>query len=47
MTKEEIKKGEEEFYRLQDLLLEAPTIEERTKYAWMMYPIIKSAMASA
>ena len=46
-TKDEIKKGEEEFYRLQDLLLEAPTIEERTKYAWMMYPIIKSAMASA
>lgn len=46
-NKEEIKKGEEEFYRLQDLLLEAPTIEERTKYAWMMYPIIKSAMASA
>lgn len=46
-TKEEIKKDEVEFYRLQDLLLGATTIEERTKYAWMMYPIIKSAMASA
>lgn len=46
-TKDEIKKDEAEFYRLQDLLLEAPTIEERTKYAWMLYPIIKSAMASA
>ena len=46
-TKEEIKKDEAEFYRLQDLLLASPTIEERTKYAWMMYPIIKSAMASA
>lgn len=46
-TKDEIKKDEQEFYRIQDLLLEAPTIEERTKYAWMLYPIIKSAMASA
>ena len=46
-NKEEIKKDEAEFYRLQDLLLASPTIEERTKYAWMMYPIIKSAMASA
>ena len=46
-TKEEIDKDEEEFYRIQDLLLNAPTIEERTKYAWQMYPIIKSAMASA
>lgn len=46
-TKDEIKKDEAEFYRLQDLLLASPTIEERTKYAWMMYPIIKSAMASA
>lgn len=46
-TKEEIKRDEEEFYRIQDLLLAAPTIEERTKYAWQMYPIIKSAMASA
>lgn len=46
-TKEEIDKDEAEFYRIQDLLLEAPTIEERTKYAWQMYPIIKSAMASA
>ena len=46
-TKEEIKKDEAEFYRIQDLLLNAPTIEERTKYAWQMYPIIKSAMASA
>lgn len=46
-TKEEIDKDEAEFYRIQDLLLEAPTVEERTKYAWQMYPIIKSAMASA
>lgn len=46
-SKEEIKKDEEEFYRIQELVLNAPTIEERTKYAWMMYPIIKSAMASA
>ena len=46
-TEEEIDKDEQEFYRIQDLLLEAPTIEERTKYAWQMYPIIKSAMASA
>lgn len=46
-NKEEIKKDEAEFYRIQDLLLASPTIEERTKYAWMMYPIIKSAMASA
>lgn len=46
-TKDEIKKDEAEFYRIQDLLLASPTIEERTKYAWMMYPIIKSAMASA
>ena len=46
-TKEEIDKDEAEFYRLQDLLLAAETIEERTKYAWQMYPIIKSAMASA
>ena len=44
---EEIDKDEAEFYRIQDLLLAAPTIEERTKYAWQMYPIIKSAMASA
>lgn len=46
-NKDEIKKDEAEFYRLQDLLLASPTIEERTKYAWMLYPIIKSAMASA
>lgn len=46
-TKEEIDKDEAEFYRIQDLLLNASTIEERTKYAWEMYPIIKSAMASA
>lgn len=46
-TKEEIKKAEEEFYRIQELVLNAKTQEERTKYAWMMYPIIKSAMASA
>lgn len=46
-TKKEIKQDEEEFYRIQDLLLASPTIEERTKYAWMLYPIIKSAMASA
>lgn len=46
-TKEEIDKDEAEFYRIQDLLLNAETIEERTKYAWQMYPIIKSAMASA
>lgn len=46
-TKEEINKDEAEFYRIQDLLLNASTIEERTKYAWQMYPIIKSAMASA
>ena len=46
-TKEEIDKDEAEFYRIQDLLLEASTIEERTKYAWQMYPIIKSAMVSA
>lgn len=46
-TKEEIDKDEAEFYRIQDLLLNASTIEERTKYAWQMYPIIKSAMASA
>ena len=46
-TKEEIKKDEEEFYRIQELVLNAKTQEERTKYAWMMYPIIKSAMASA
>ena len=46
-SKEEIKKSEEEFYRLQELVLNAKTQEERTKYAWMMYPIIKSAMESA
>lgn len=46
-TKEEIKKDEEEFYRIQELVLNAKTQEERTKYAWEMYPIIKSAMASA
>lgn len=46
-SKEEIKKDEEEFYRIQELVLNAKTREERTKYAWMMYPIIKSAMASA
>lgn len=46
-TKEEIKKDEEEFYRIQELVLNAKTQEERTKYAWLMYPIIKSAMASA
>lgn len=46
-TKEEIKKDEEEFYRIQELVLNAKTQEERTKYAWQMYPIIKSAMASA
>lgn len=46
-TKEEIDKDEEEFYRIQELVLNAKTQEERTKYAWMMYPIIKSAMASA
>lgn len=46
-TKEEIKKSEEEFYRIQELVLNAKTQEERTKYAWMMYPIIKSAMESA
>ena len=46
-SKEEIKKDEEEFYRIQELVLNAETQEERTKYAWMMYPIIKSAMASA
>lgn len=46
-SKEEIKKDEEEFYRIQELVLNAKTQEERTKYAWMMYPIIKSAMASA
>lgn len=46
-SKEEIKKDEEEFYRIQELVLNAKTQEERTKYAWMMYPIIKSAMESA
>lgn len=46
-SKEEIKKSEEEFYRIQELVLNAKTQEERTKYAWMMYPIIKSAMESA
>ena len=46
-TKDEIKKDEEEFYRIQELVLNAETIEERTKYAWQLYPIIKSAMASA
>lgn len=46
-SKEEIKKDEGEFYRIQELVLNAKTQEERTKYAWMMYPIIKSAMASA
>ena len=46
-TTEEIKKDEEEFYRIQELVLNAKTQEERTKYAWMMYPIIKSAMESA
>ena len=46
-TKEEIKKDEEEFYRIQELVLNAKTQEERTKYAWMLYPIIKSAMESA
>lgn len=46
-TKEEIKKDEEEFYRIQELVLNAKTQEERTKYAWQMYPIIKSAMTSA
>lgn len=46
-TKEEIDKDEAEFYRIQDLVLNAKTQEERTKYAWQMYPIIKSAMASA
>lgn len=46
-TKGEIKKDEEEFYRIQELVLNAKTQEERTKYAWQMYPIIKSAMASA
>lgn len=46
-SKEEIKKDEEEFYRIQELVLNAKTQEERTKYAWMLYPIIKSAMASA
>ena len=46
-SKEEIKKDEAEFYRIQELVLNAKTQEERTKYAWEMYPIIKSAMASA
>ena len=46
-TKDEIKKDEEEFYRIQELVLNAETIEERTKYAWQLYPIIKSAMESA
>lgn len=46
-SKEEIKKDEEEFYRIQELVLNAKTQEERTKYAWQMYPIIKSAMESA
>lgn len=46
-TKEEINKDEAEFYRIQELVLNAKTQEERTKYAWQMYPIIKSAMASA
>lgn len=46
-SKEEIKKDEEEFYRIQELVLNAKTQEERTKYAWQMYPIIKSAMTSA
>lgn len=46
-SKEEIKKDEEEFYRIQEFVLNAKTQEERTKYAWQMYPIIKSAMASA
>lgn len=46
-TKEEISKDEEEFYRIQELVLNAKTQEERTKYAWEMYPIIKSAMESA
>lgn len=46
-TKKEIKQDEEEFYRIQELLLNAKTIEERAKYAWQMYPIVKSAMASA
>lgn len=46
-SKEEIKKDEEEFYRIQELVLNAKTQEERTKHAWQMYPIIKSAMASA
>ena len=46
-TNEEIKKDEEEFYRIQELVLNAKTQEERTKYAWEMYPIIKSAMEPA
>ena len=46
-TNEEIDKDEEEFYRIQELVLNAKTQEERTKYAWEMYPIIKSAMESA
>ena len=46
-TNEEIKKDEEEFNRIQALVLNAKTQEERTKYAWEMYPIIKSAMESA
>ena len=32
-TNEEIKKDEEEFYRIQELVLNAKTQEERTKYA--------------
>lgn len=46
-TNEQIDKDEQEFYRIQELVLNAQTIEERTKYAWELYPIIKSAMASA
>ena len=46
-TKEEIDKDEQEFYRLQDLMLNETTEEGRAKYAWQMFPIIKSAMASA
>lgn len=46
-TQEEIDKDEQMFYKLQDEVLAATTIEERTKIAWKMYPIIESAMVAA
>lgn len=44
---EEMDEDEREFYRLQALMLKETTPEGRAKYAWQMYPIIKSAMESA